>query len=142
MRASIVPNDERPSPRYIAWKCETIRKTDRRPGGLPHRAGCGTWQVKRTTSHNKHLQANCKHCGRRSRLNQATRRFYTYETKDAAETHCEALNRHVVDLTPEDIHDMPAEPAEAVELTEEQKQYIQDLVDLVNRTPKVDEEWF
>lgn len=93
------------------------------------------WQVKRTTSTNKHLQANCKFCERRARLNGNTRRFYTYDTREGAETHCEALNEHGVPLTPADIVD---DPVEAVELTPDQLAYIEKAV---NGDPD-ETEWF
>ena len=53
---------------------------------------------------------NCKGCERKARLNPNTRRFYTYESREAAETHVQAMNEHGVDLTPSDI----AEPSEVV----------------------------
>lgn len=80
--------------RFIAWKCESVRE-GMKPFGRSETPACGFWSVKATKSNNKHLQANCKNpaCKRRARLNANTRKFYEYDTKEAAERHCEALNR-------------------------------------------------
>jgi len=86
---------------FYAWKCEKIRATDR-PHGRPVKDGCGRWNVKasKLESGNRHLQGNCPSCGRRARLNNNTRRFYTYESRDAANTHCQAMNAN----TPHENH--------------------------------------
>jgi len=77
--------------RFIAWKCESVRE-GMKPFGRSETAACGFWSVKATKSTNKHLQANCPACKRRARLNINTRKFYEYDTKEAAKMHCEALN--------------------------------------------------
>lgn len=80
---------------FHAWACVTVRHA--RPAGKKQREGCGKWSVKASKHRlgmTSHLQANCPHCGRRARLNRATRKVYTYETRDAALTHCKALNEH------------------------------------------------
>lgn len=89
--------------RFIAWKCESVRE-GMKPFGRSETEACGYWSVKATKSDNKHLQANCKNpdCKRRARLNANTRKFYEYDTRQAAEMHCEALNREAggIDLLP------------------------------------------
>lgn len=108
MRANTETDEEK---RYFyAWKCEKIRESDR-PHGRPVKDGCGRWNVKasKLDASNKHLQGNCPSCGRRARLNNNTRRFYTYEGRDAADTHCRAMNEHGVSLTPADVVDEPSE---------------------------------
>ncbi len=51
------------------------------------------------------LMGNCKRCKRKARLNPNTRHLYTYESREAAETHVRAMNEHGVTLTPSDILD-------------------------------------
>lgn len=76
---------------FRAWKCEMIDER-MRPSGLAPRDGCGYWQI--NASKNPEPFATCKNCGRKSRLNPRTRKVYAYESKQAAQTHCEALNEH------------------------------------------------
>ncbi|MBL6893113.1 MAG: hypothetical protein ISR20_05970 [Candidatus Poseidonia sp.] len=90
-----------------------------RPRGKPLRKACGLTQFK-TSKHalgTKNLQANCKACGRKARLNPSTRKCYTYESKEAAETHCRAMNEHGVDLTPTKAVETPQTPHNLQELT-------------------------
>jgi len=79
--------------RYYAFRCEIVRE-NMRPAGKKQRGGCGLWSVKASKYEmdNKHLQANCP-CGRRARLNSKTRRFFMYDTREAAELHCSEENR-------------------------------------------------
>lgn len=79
---------------YHAWACATVRHA--RPAGKKQREGCSMWSVKASKHRlgvTSHLQANCPHCGRRARLNRATRKVYTYQSREAAEAHCFALNQ-------------------------------------------------
>ena len=87
--------------RFYLFKCEQIRDTDRRRGGLPHRKGCGRLGIKRSAVEPE--QANCKHCGYRPRLNPKTRAFHVFDTLEAAETALLALEQHGVALTPETL---------------------------------------
>ena len=103
MRA-ISDNEEEKIRYFYAWKCEKIRDTDR-PYGQPVKDGCGSWNVKASKYEmgNKHLQGNCPICKRRARLNMNTRKIYCYTSREAAETHCRAMNEHGVSLAPTDI---------------------------------------
>ena len=86
-------NHDSTSRNFFAWRCEVVR-TEMRPFGRPQREGCGLWSVKASKYPlgHKHLLSDCD-CGRRSRLNPTTRKVYAYESREAAEQHCEALNR-------------------------------------------------
>lgn len=96
--------DERKPRFYHAWKCEVIQH-NHKPNGRKMVEGCKKWQIKSSKWENpldapEGLMASCKHgCKgnggkgpRKVRLTPTTRKFYTYESKEAAEQFCAALN--------------------------------------------------
>jgi hypothetical protein len=98
MIQNAIENEERC---YHAWKCEVV--DDRhRPNGRKQVAGCGWWSVyaSRHDQHHGGLMATCRRgClgnggrgPRKVRLNLSSRRFYTFETREAAEVFCQAMN--------------------------------------------------
>lgn len=117
--------------RFYLFKCEQIRDTDRRRGGLPHRKGCGRLGIKRTAVEPK--QANCKHCGYRPRLNPKTRAFHVFDTLEAAETALLALEEHGVALTPETVEQAPQPP--------QNRQISAEMWEAING-PQKEVEWF
>jgi hypothetical protein len=88
---------------YYCWKCE-IADDRHRPNGRGQQQGCGKWSVKSSkwkAEEAPHgLMASCKHgClgnggrgPRKARLNASSRKFYHYESMEAATKFCEALN--------------------------------------------------
>ena len=78
---------------FHAWKCE--KKIDCQPWGKPPQPACGKWSVKASKwrlGEQRHLKGNCPFCGRSIRLNTHGK-VYTYESRQAAQQHCDALNR-------------------------------------------------
>ena len=86
---------------YHAWRCEVV--DDRhRPNGRKQVAGCGHWSVYASKHGRDHhgLMATCRRgCvgnggmgPRKVRLNQKSRAFYTFESREAAEVFCQAMN--------------------------------------------------
>ena len=99
--------DNNGEPRFFhVWKDEVIQKYHR-PNGRAQTEGCGRWQIKTSkwkdpTKAPNGLMATCKYgCKgnggkgpRKVRLNPKTRKFYTFESKEAALMFLDAMERH------------------------------------------------
>ena len=83
---------------YFLWKCDSVRE-GMRPLGRPETRPCKKWNItssKHQLGQSKYLQATCKKCGRKSRLNPNTRTIHECPTKDGAriiKTQLESLDK-------------------------------------------------
>jgi len=81
-------NEEVLSRRWLLYRCERIRESDR-PGGRnrapqPVPEGCGRWNVYATKQKGPVQASPCPGCGLRHRLNANTRHFDVFTSKEAA----------------------------------------------------------
>jgi hypothetical protein len=95
--------NERKERHFYAWKCE-VADPRHRPNGRAQVEGCGKWQIKASKWKPEEaphgLMVACKHgCvgnggkgARKARLRASTRKFYTFESQEAAAMFCKALN--------------------------------------------------
>ena len=80
---------------YWVFRCETLHP-NQRPLGRKMSKGCNTWGVK-SSKHSDlgglaDVQANCKVCSRKPRLQPKTRLLYRFNTKTDADRFCHQMN--------------------------------------------------
>ena len=80
---------------YWVFQCATTHP-NQRPLGCKMSEGCNTWGVKSSKYSDlgglADVQANCKVCSRKPRLQPKTRLLYRFDTKDSADTFCHQMN--------------------------------------------------
>lgn len=96
-----IQNEQENERYYHAWRCEVVDERHR-PNGRKQVAGCGKWSVYASKHSQEHggLMATCRRgClgnggrgARKVRLNLTSRMFHTFESREAAQVFCTAMN--------------------------------------------------
>jgi hypothetical protein len=80
---------------YWVFQCATTHP-NQRPLGRKMSEGCNTWGIKSSKYSDlggmADVQANCKVCSRKPRLQPKTRLLYGFDNKEAAEKFCNQKN--------------------------------------------------